>query len=133
MTPLDSYFAAQGINRVGLLGTRVVMATKLYGQLRQTEAVAIEDEIDTLGQRYIDIALAGAASNADRSFFLDAGQRLVNDHGADAVVLAGTDLNLAFDGQTPDYRVIDALDVHVDLLARLACDEIGLDELEKTR
>ena len=70
------------------------------------------------------------ASDADRSFFLDAGQRLITDHGADAVVLAGTDLNLAFDGQTPDYRVIDALDVHVNLLARLACDEIGLDELE---
>ncbi len=130
VTPLDSYFAGQGLRRVGLLGTRVVMATKLYGQLSQTDAVAIEDELDELGQRYIDMALAGAATDADRDYFLDAGQRLICDHGADAVVLAGTDLNLAFDGQKTDYRVIDALEVHVDLLARLACDEIGLDELE---
>jgi hypothetical protein len=36
------------------------------------------------------------------------------------IVLAGTDLNLAFDGQQPGYAVIDALDVHVDLLAELA-------------
>lgn len=130
VAPLDAYFAAQGLKRVGLLGTRVVMATKLYGQLRQTEAIAIEDELDSLGQRYIDMALSGAATEADRGYFLDAGQRLTDDHGADAVILAGTDLNLAFDGQKPDYRVIDALEVHVDLLARLACDELGLSDLE---
>ena len=45
---------------------------------------------------------------------------VVGGGGADAVVLAGTDLNLAFDGQVTDYRVIDALDVHVQLLADLA-------------
>ena len=36
------------------------------------------------------------------------------------MVLAGTDLNLAFDGQETPYRVIDALDLHVALLADLA-------------
>jgi aspartate racemase len=40
--------------------------------------------------------------------------------GADAIVLAGTDLNLAFEGQDPGYPVIDALDVHVAVLADLA-------------
>ena len=38
---------------------------------------------------------------------------MVDDLGAEAIVLAGTDLNLAFDGQDPGYPVIDALDVHV--------------------
>ncbi len=47
---------------------------------------------------------------------------------ADAIVLAGTDLNLAFDGQAPGYTVVDALDVHVDMLARLASDEMTLGE-----
>ena len=44
----------------------------------------------------------------------------MDELGAEAVVLAGTDLNLAFVGAAPGYRVVDALDVHVDLLARLA-------------
>lgn len=39
--------------------------------------------------------------------------------GAEAIVLAGTDLNHAFDGQSLGYPVIDALDVHVALLADL--------------
>ncbi len=53
---------------------------------------------------------------------------MVNDLNADAIVLAGTDLNLAFDGQDPGYTVVDALDVHVELLARLAGKELTLEE-----
>lgn len=117
--PLDDFFAAKGIGTVGLLGTRVVMRTRLYGQLRKTRAIALEDEIESLGQRYQEMAVAGVCSPADRAAFLEAGQKLV-DQGAEAVVLAGTDLNLAFDGQETPYRVVDALDVHVALLADLA-------------
>jgi aspartate racemase len=129
VTPLDSYFASQGVQRVGLLGTRVVMRTRLYGQLTQTEAVALDDEIETLGQAYQEVAVAGTCSDAQRQMFIDAGRRMVEDLGAEAIVLAGTDLNLAFDGQNPGFEVIDALDVHVELLAQLAADEIGLDEV----
>ncbi|HMS95719.1 MAG TPA: aspartate/glutamate racemase family protein [Tabrizicola sp.] len=117
--PLDDFFAAEGIACAGLLGTRVVMLTRLYGQLRRTRAIALDHQIESLGQRYQDMAVAGFCSPADRAAFLLAGQELV-DQGAKAVVLAGTDLNLAFDGQETPYRVIDALDVHVALLADLA-------------
>jgi aspartate racemase len=48
---------------------------------------------------------------------------MVRDQGADAIVLAGTDLGLAFTPDLdPNYRVIDALDVHVAVLADLALD-----------
>lgn len=126
--PLDEYFAAEGIGCVGLLGTRVVMRTKLYGQLRKTRAIALEEEIESLGQFYQEMAVAGVCDDATRARFLDAGQRLVHA-GADAVVLAGTDLGLAFDGQETPYRVIDALDVHVALLADLASGRRTLDAL----
>jgi len=116
--PLDDYFSTQGLSSVGLLGTRVVMRTGLYGQLKKTTPVVLASEIDDIGQAYTDMAIAGTCSTSQRQFFLGAGQRL-RDAGADAVVLAGTDLNLAFDHQQTSYRVIDALDVHVDLLARI--------------
>ncbi len=120
VAPLDAYFVGKGIRCVGLLGTRVVMRTRLYGQLHQTAAVALDAEIDTLGQLYQEIAVSGACSAAQRAVLFDAGRRMVAEHGADAIVLAGTDLNLAFDGTDPGYLVIDALDVHVELLAQLA-------------
>ena len=45
---------------------------------------------------------------------------MLSDHGAEAIVLAGTDLNLAFDNVDPGYPVIDALDVHVERLAEIS-------------
>lgn len=123
--PLDDFFVSEGIGCVGLLGTRVVMRTRLYGQLLRTRAIALDAEIESLGQLYQDMAVAGVCDAATRARFLEAGQRLV-DQGAEAVVLAGTDLGLAFDGQETSYRVIDALDVHVAVLADLASGRKGL-------
>ena len=126
VTPLDSSFAAQGHGVVGLLGTGVVMRTELYGQLGQTKAV-VPDEIDLVGTAYTDMALAGACSDAQRAFFINEGRKLI-DAGAQAVVLAGTDLNLAFDGRDVGYEVIDALDIHVDVLVALATGRATLSD-----
>jgi aspartate racemase len=54
---------------------------------------------------------------------------MVDHLGAQAIVLAGTDLNLAFDGHDPGFPVIDALDVHVALLADLASGSRALAEV----
>lgn len=119
VTPLEAHFAAAGIGTIGLLGTRVVMRTRLYGQLAKTQAIALDDEIDTIGQTYQEVAVAGLCRPDQRALFVEAGMRMMAA-GAQAIVLAGTDLNLAFDGTQPGYPVIDALDVHVVLLADLA-------------
>lgn len=126
--PLDAHFAEQGFGTVGLLGTRVVMRTRLYGQLQRTRAIALDDRIEELGQLYQEMAVAGTCDAATRARFLQAGAQMMAA-GAQAVVLAGTDLNLAFDGQDPGYPVIDALDVHVAVLADLASGTRKLDAL----
>ena len=127
--PLDSYFASQGFSKVGLLGTRVVMQTQLYGQLARTQAVAPVDTLEDVVRTYQTMALAGHVTEDQRIFFLSEGRKLVEEQGADAVVLAGTDLNLAYGGQTLEFPVVDALDVHVDLLARLATGQQSLDHV----
>ncbi|MEP1766376.1 MAG: aspartate/glutamate racemase family protein [Sulfitobacter sp.] len=124
VAPLDDYFSAKGIGTVGLLGTAVVMRTKLYGQLTKTKSIAPQD-IDAVGQNYLDMALSGSCSDAQRTAFFAQGKQLMED-GAEAVVLAGTDLNLAFDGREVGYPVIDALDIHIDLLVRLCTGQADL-------
>lgn len=124
VAPLDAFFARQGIGTVGLLGTGVVMRTQLYGQLAHTRAL-VPDTVEETGKAYTDMAVAGHCSEAERRYFIAAGQALI-DRGAEAVVLAGTDLNLAFDGRDVGYRVVDALDVHVDVLVRLASGQMQL-------
>ena len=124
VTPLDDFFVEDGIATAGLLGTGVVMRTQLYGQLQRTKAVVPQD-IEQVGTTYTDMAIEGHCTPDQRAFFIAEGQKLV-DAGADAVVLAGTDLNLAFDGRDVGYRVIDALDVHVAVLMRLAMGQMTL-------
>lgn len=119
VAPLDAAFAAQGLRCVGLLGTRVVMRSRLYGQLKQTEALAPDDQIEEIGQLYQDLAVSGLCPDETRAAFFAAGAAMVA-RGAEAIVLAGTDLTLAFGGQDPGYPVIDALDIHVARLAELA-------------
>jgi aspartate racemase len=118
--PLDAAFAERGLRKVGLLGTAIVMRTRLFGQLRLTEAVVLDNRIDDLGQLYQDMAVAGKCTEDQRAALLAAGREMVDRLGAEAIVLAGTDLTLAFAGQDPGYPVIDALDVHVALLADIA-------------
>ena len=103
------------------------MQTRLYGQLRRTTAVACDDEVEQLGRMYQDVAVSGVCSDAQREVLFEAGRRMVEEQGAEAIVLAGTDLGLAFYGRDPGYRVIDALEVHVALLAELAAGRQGLD------
>ncbi len=130
VAPLDAHFAGLGLRRVGLLGTEIVMRTRLYGQLERTEAVAPDTDLVGLGRVYQDIAVAGACTDAQRATLLEAGRAMVRDQGAEAVVLAGTDLGLAFDGSVdPGYAVIDALDVHVALLADLALGRVSIGHL----
>jgi len=130
VTPLDNFFAAQGLKRVGLLGTEVVMRTRLYGQLEETEAVAPVGDLSALGKIYMDMVISGICTDEKREIFFEAGRKMVKDQGAEAIILAGTDLNLAFDGRhNPGYPVIDALDVHVAVLADLASGAETIDTL----
>jgi aspartate racemase len=124
VAPLDDHFAGAGLLRVGLLGTEVVMRTRLYGQMTRTQAVAPDGDLAALGRVYQDVAVTGVCTDAQRATLFEAGRRMVRDQGAEAVILAGTDLNLAFTADhDPGYPVVDALDVHVAVLAELAMRE----------
>jgi len=129
ITPLDAYFVAEGLKRVGLLGTARVMSTKFYGQLHKTDAIVPDGDLDMVSSTYTDIALSSVCTDDQRAFFFEEGRKMVEDQGAEAIILAGTDLGLAFHGYNTGYRVIDALDVHVDVLAKLAADELELEEV----
>jgi aspartate racemase len=91
--------------------------------------VAPADDIENIGQTYQDMAISGVCTKEQRNLFIEAGRRMVEDQGAEAVILAGTDLNLAFDGQEPGYPVIDALNVHVAVLADLAAGRMALEDV----
>lgn len=117
---VNAAIAAKGLKRVGILGTRLVMGTRLYGAIDAAEIVVPEGEdFEACHDAYLAMAFACHATDSQRSLFFEIGQRLCDDQGAEAVILGGTDLFLAFDGRDCGFDVIDCAQIHAEALTRL--------------
>ncbi len=117
---IDRFCEAQNIKVLGLLGSPPVLSTHLFGMLKRVKTVVPQKGLDELGQAYMTVANSGVCTDKHRGKFLDAASDMINKQNADAILLAGTDLGLAFDGQTLPYQVIDAVDVHVEAIVNEA-------------
>ena len=113
---VDAALARKKLKKIGILGTRTVMETKLYGGIPSVEVVPTEGEtLDRVHSNYVDMATVGRVTEAQRRVFFEAGHELCA-RGAEAIMLGGTDLFLAFAGHDPGFTVIDCADIHVDAI-----------------
>lgn len=69
---------------------------------------------------YMGMARAGFATDEQRQTVFEMGRKMHNERGADAIILAGTDLFLAFDGHDPGFPVVDAALVHIAAIAKVS-------------
>ncbi len=121
LVEVDGALAAQGLRKVGILGTRLAMQSRFYGAARSTVVVPPDGgTLDAVHDAYIAMAASGTVTAAQRAVFFNAGRALVDDHGVEAVMLGGTDLALAFAGQDPGFAVFDCAGVHADAIAEFA-------------
>jgi aspartate racemase len=110
---VSATLARSGLNKVGLIGTRTVMESRLYGSIASPEIVVPEgDGLDRVHAAYSEMAQSGRVTEAHRQVFDTAGRALCA-RGAEAIMLGGTDLFLAFAGRDPGFAVIDCADIHV--------------------
>lgn len=111
------------LRRIGLLGTRPVMQSHIYGAIPSLEVVLPQgDDLDATHAAYVAMALAGRVTEKQRELFFALGNDMVSNHGAETIVLVGTDLCLAFDGRDPGFPVIDSAQVHVNALYRASIE-----------
>jgi aspartate racemase len=116
---IEAALVNRGLRRVGLLGTRVAMQSRLYGGVSAVEVVLPQGEsFDATHNAYVAMAAAGQADDQQRELLFSVGNDLCRTQGAEAVVLAGTDLFLAFEGRECGFTIIDTARVHIDALAR---------------
>jgi aspartate racemase len=116
---IDAAIGQRNLKAVAIIGTRMVMETGLYGGITSARIVLPEgDALDQIHDAYVTMAMAGHVTDAQRRLFVSVGQHLCQARGAEAVVLGGTDLFLAFAGQDCGFQVIDCAEVHVDALFR---------------
>lgn len=116
---VDAAIERGNLRTVGILGTRTVMETRLYGGILSARVLLPEGEaLEQVHNNYLEMAIAGRVTDSQRRVFFSIGQHLCRGQGAEAVILGGTDLFLAFDGQDCGFPVIDCAEVHIDALYR---------------
>jgi aspartate racemase len=114
---VDATISKSGLKKIGVLGTRLVMQTQLYGGVSSAELIAPQgDMFDQVGNAYMAMAQIGRVTDQQREVFLTAGRQLIRDRGVEAIMLGGTDLFLAFAGRDPPFPLVDCADIHVDAI-----------------
>jgi aspartate racemase len=123
LAEVDRGVERERLRRVGIIGTRVAMETRLYGAVRHAEVVAPPaDLLLQVHDAYTAMAIAGTVTEAQRELFFSAGRLLVDDLGAEAVLLGGTDLGIAFAGRDPGFRTFDCAVAHAAAIAEVAAE-----------
>ena len=113
---VDAGIARSGLKKIGVMGTRLVMDTRLYGGISAAELIAPEgDMFGQVADAYGAMAQAGRVNDQQRDVFFKAGEALMK-RGAEAIMLGGTDLFLAFQDRPPPFPLVDCADMHVDAI-----------------
>jgi aspartate racemase len=114
---VEAGIKTSGLKKIGVLGTRLVMDTKLYGGIPSAELIAPDDPMfDRVADSYSAMANIGRVTDEQHQVFLEAGRTLVRDKGCEAIMLGGTDLFLAFVGHPPGFPLVDCADIHVEAI-----------------
>jgi len=111
----------RGFERIGILGTRTVMETQLYGALPDVTIIVPQGEaLDAVHQAYVTMAASGIVTEAQRDVFTAASRKMLDTGAAEAILLGGTDLALVFNEQGGPFPVIDCAAIHADAIERFA-------------
>jgi aspartate racemase len=118
LTEVASAVRTRGLKRVALLGTRFTIETRMFGCLSDIEVVMPPtDEIERIHGIYSKF-VAGHGSDAEAEELRKLAQTFVARDGAQAVLIAGTDLSMVFTEGNAGFPMIDCASVHIDAIVR---------------
>jgi len=109
------------IDRVALLGTRFTMESRLFGRLEDVEVIDLAPpDVDEVHRIYLSIANDGLASPADTAYLKGLCRKLHENAGAQAIVIAGTELSLVLREGEETFPVVDCAEAHVEAITEWA-------------
>jgi len=104
----------RGFSRIALFGTRFTIETELFGALDSFDVIPPRpQEIDEIHRVYLELATAGRTSAANVEALREIARDIRRRDRVDAVVLAGTDLNLIFDEASAGFPAFDCASAHI--------------------
>ncbi len=114
--PLVHELNTRSARRVAVFGTRYVIESALFGELRDTEIVSpTPPEIDFIHNTYVELARTGkpAADGQQHRDLTVLAQNLIRREALDAIIFAGTDLSLLFNPANTDFPHVDCAAIHL--------------------
>ncbi len=117
ITEVSGEIRRRELRRVALFGARPTLETRLFGALDGVEVIQPESsEFDFIHESYARIATD--PEHAGRYFepLRNLAHKLCRRDGAEAIVLAGTDLSLVFNEANADFPHVDCARVHLNAI-----------------
>jgi aspartate racemase len=109
------------ITRVALLGTRFTMESRLFGRLEDLDVIELAtQDVDEVHRIYLSIASDGRASPADTAYLKSLCRKLHENAGAQAIVIAGTELSLVLREGEESFPLVDCAKAHVEAITERA-------------
>jgi aspartate racemase len=103
---------ARGLKRVALFGTRSTVASRMFGRLDIEVVMPQPDEIDFIHNAYLDVVYdRSTPAGIDR--LRELAHTLIRRDGAEAVLLAGTDLSMVLNEENAGFPTLDCAGVHI--------------------
>jgi aspartate racemase len=103
---------ARGLKRVALFGTRSTVQSRMFGRLGVDVVVPPPDEIDFINTSYLDVVYdRSTPAGIDR--LRELAHTLMRRDGAEAVLLAGTDLSMVMNEENAGFPTLDCAGVHI--------------------
>lgn len=103
---------ARGLKRVALFGTRSTVESRMFGRLGVDVVMPRPDEIDFIHNAYLDVVYdRSTPAKIDR--LRELAHTLIKRDGAEAVLLAGTDLSMVMNEENAGFPTLDCAGVHI--------------------
>ena len=115
LSVLKAELAAKSWPRVAIFGNRAAIDTQVFGSLPEHVVIPLAPDIrDIIHAAYIDIALQGKRGTARETALFQEVAKDLADQGAEAILLAGTDLSSFYAEEKPTFPHIDMAQLHID-------------------
>lgn len=119
LVEVASAVRARGLKRVALLGTRFTVESRMFGGLGDIDVVMpAPSEIERIHALYTEF-VHGRGTEAQTDELRRLAQTFVARDGAQAVLIAGTDLSTVFTDDSAGFPMIDCARVHIDAIVRM--------------
>ena len=116
-----SYAKALGLKKLGLFGTGFTMRANFYPEEFERAGMGLvrptDSERELIHRKYIDELLNNRFLPETRTEILGIAERMKNENGIQALILAGTELPLLLRGSPPmGIELLDTTVIHVEAI-----------------